>query len=91
MNLEKVNSYGLLYTLPGSSKDLKPLVMMAHQDVVPVPDPTRWKHPPFEAFFDGQWLWGRGSVDCKNNLVGILSAMERLLEQGFNNKRTIIL
>ncbi|THV95266.1 putative vacuolar carboxypeptidase Cps1, partial [Aureobasidium pullulans] len=55
------------------------------------PDPTRWKHPPFEAYFDGQWLWGRGSVDCKNNLIGIYSAMERLLEQDFKSKRTIIL
>ncbi|THW38113.1 putative vacuolar carboxypeptidase Cps1 [Aureobasidium pullulans] len=91
MELEKVHSYGLLHTMPGSSQDLKPLVIMAHLDVVPVPDPTRWKHPPFEAYFDGQWLWGRGSVDCKNNLIGIYSAMERLLEQDFKSKRTIIL
>ncbi|KAI5244989.1 putative vacuolar carboxypeptidase Cps1 [Aureobasidium subglaciale] len=91
MDLEKVNSYGLLYTLPGSSQDLKPLLIMAHQDVVPVPDPTKWSHPPFESYFDGQWLWGRGSVDCKNTLVGIYSAMEQLLEQDFNNTRTIIL
>ncbi|KEQ58937.1 putative vacuolar carboxypeptidase Cps1 [Aureobasidium melanogenum CBS 110374] len=91
MTLEKVNSYGLLYTLPGSSQDLKPLVMMAHLDVVPVPDPSKWSHPPFEAYFDGQWLWGRGAVDCKSILIGVYSAMERLLEQDFKNKRTIIL
>ena len=91
MNLEIVNSYGLLYTLPGSSHDLKPIVIMAHLDVVPVPDPTKWSHPPFEAYFDGQWLWGRGTVDCKGVLIGIYSAMERLLEQDFKNKRTIIL
>jgi Gly-Xaa carboxypeptidase len=91
MNLETVNSYGLLYTLPGSSQDLKPLVIMAHLDVVPVPDPRKWSHPPFEAYFDGQWLWGRGAVDCKNTLIGVYSAMERLLEQDFKNKRTIIL
>ncbi|KAG9645427.1 putative vacuolar carboxypeptidase Cps1, partial [Aureobasidium melanogenum] len=91
MTLEKVNSHGLLYTLPGSSQDLKPLVLMAHLDVVPVPDPTKWSHPPFEAYFDGQWLWGRGAVDCKSVLIGVYSAMERLLEQDFENKRTIIL
>ncbi|CAD0083319.1 unnamed protein product [Aureobasidium vineae] len=84
--------YGLLYTLPGSSHhELKPLVIMAHLDVVPVPDPTKWSHPPFEAYFDGQWLWGRGTVDCKGVLIGVYSAMERLLEQDFKNKRTIIL
>lgn len=91
MNLEVVNKYGLLYTLPGSSQDLKPLLLMAHLDVVPVPDPTKWSHPPFEAYFDGQWLWGRGAIDCKNALIGVYSAMERLLEQNFKNKRTIIL
>ncbi|KAI4843209.1 putative vacuolar carboxypeptidase Cps1 [Aureobasidium sp. EXF-8845] len=91
MNLEVVNSYGLLYTLPGSSQDLKPLLLMAHLDVVPVPDPTKWSHPPFEAYFDGQWLWGRGAIDCKNALIGVYSAMERLLEQDFKNKRTVIL
>jgi Gly-Xaa carboxypeptidase len=91
MELEKVNSYGLLYTLPGSSQDLKPLLIMAHLDVIPVPDPTKWSHPPFEAYFDGQWLWGRGAIDCKNALVGVYSAMEKLLEQDFKNKRTIIL
>ncbi|KEQ71631.1 vacuolar carboxypeptidase Cps1 [Aureobasidium namibiae CBS 147.97] len=91
MNLELVNNYGLLYTITGSSQDLKPLLIMAHQDVVPIPDPTKWSHPPFEAYFDGQWLWGRGAVDCKNTLIGIYSAMERLLEQDFKNKRTIVL
>lgn len=91
MTLEVVNSYGLLYTLPGSSPNLKPLLLMAHLDVVPVPDPTKWSHPPFEAYFDGQWLWGRGAIDCKNALIGVYSAMERLLEQDFKNKRTIIL
>ena len=91
MDLDVVNNYGLLYTLPGSSQDLKPLLIMAHLDVVPVPDPTKWSHPPFEAYFDGQWLWGRGAVDCKHTLIGVYSAMERLLEQDFKNKRTIVL
>ena len=88
--MEKVNRYGLLYTLKGSDSNLKPAVFMAHQDVVPAANPSKWSHPPFEAFYDGQWLWGRGSVDCKNNLIGLLSTMEHLLSQGFKNKRTFI-
>lgn len=88
--LEKINKYGLLYTLKGSSEVLRPLVFMAHQDVVPVANPSLWTHPPFEAYYDGEWLWGRGSVDCKGNLIGLLSSLEELLEQGFANKRTII-
>lgn len=88
--LEMINEYGLLYTLQGSSKTLQPALFMAHQDVVPVADASKWEHPPFSAYFDGTWLWGRGSVDCKNNLIGLLSALEELLEQDFQPKRTII-
>lgn len=90
LELEKVNKYGLLYTLPGSSKELKPILFMAHQDVVPAGDASRWTYPPFEAHYDGRWLWGRGSVDCKNNLIGLLSTMEGLLSQDYKNKRTIL-
>ncbi|KAG9104365.1 hypothetical protein FRC06_003171 [Ceratobasidium sp. 370] len=32
LKLEKVNTYGLLYTWPGSDSSLKPLLLMGHQD-----------------------------------------------------------
>ncbi|KAK7528674.1 putative vacuolar carboxypeptidase Cps1 [Phyllosticta citriasiana] len=91
LKLEKINKYGLLYTFPGSFEKLKPALFMAHQDVVPATSPDKWTYPPYEAHYDGQYLWGRGSVDCKNHLIGILSAVEDLLEQDFQPKRTIIL
>ncbi|ORY77565.1 vacuole protein [Leucosporidium creatinivorum] len=93
LDLEKVSTYGLLYTWPGSSPSLKPLVLMAHQDVVPVNKDTldRWTYPPFEAHLDQEgWVWGRGSADCKNTLVGILAAIEKLVEEGWEPTRTII-
>ena len=90
LKLEKVNKYGLLYHLPGSKTSLKPLLFMAHQDVVPAASLSSWKHPPFQAHFDGKWLWGRGAADCKSNLIGLLSALEALLYQGFEPARTII-
>ncbi|KAM5385463.1 hypothetical protein ACJZ2D_001104 [Fusarium nematophilum] len=77
--LEKVNRFGLVYTLPGSNPSLKPVLLAAHQDVVPVPDPSTWTHPPFDAYFDGEWLWGRGSSDDKNSLTALLSAVEALI------------
>lgn len=64
---------------------------MAHQDVVPAMSVSKWTYPPFSAHFDGQWLWGRGSSDCKNNLVGFLSVIEDLLSQNFKPHRTILL
>ncbi|KAK8206776.1 hypothetical protein M8818_004610 [Zalaria obscura] len=90
LKLERVNKYGLLYTLDGSLQDLKPILFMAHQDVVPGGDPSKWKYDPFSAHFDGQWLWGRGSSDCKNNLIGLLSTMETLLAHDFAPKRSIM-
>ncbi|KAM0207231.1 hypothetical protein ACHAQI_007718 [Fusarium lateritium] len=90
--LEKINKFGLVYTLAGSDSSLKPYLLAAHQDVVPVPDPSTWTHPPFDAYFDGEWLWGRGSSDDKNSLTALLSAIETLLtETEWAPKRTLIL
>ncbi|KAI1214711.1 carboxypeptidase S [Annulohypoxylon truncatum] len=93
LSLEKVNTHGLLYTWQGSDEKLKPTVLMAHQDVVPVAESTvgQWTHPPYSGFFDGRYIWGRGSSDCKNNLVGIMEAVELLIDAGFQPARTLIL
>ncbi|KAF8892084.1 carboxypeptidase S [Infundibulicybe gibba] len=93
LELTKINTYALLYTWKGSDSSLKPVLLAAHQDVVPV-DPTtvgQWTHPPYSGYFDGERIWGRGSADDKGGLVGILSAVELLLENGFKPTRTILL
>ncbi|KAJ7650979.1 hypothetical protein FB45DRAFT_889258 [Roridomyces roridus] len=88
-----VNTYGLWYEWTGSDTSLKPMLLMAHQDVVPVEPSTvsQWTHPPFSGYFDGHRIWGRGSSDDKNGLIGILSALEVLLENSFTPTRTLIL
>lgn len=86
-----INRYGLLYTLKGSDSSLKPLLLTAHQDVVPAGLASSWTYPPFSGYYDGAFVWGRGSTDCKNVLVGLLSAIEDLLEQSFSPRRTIVL
>jgi len=93
LKLEKVNTFGLLYTWQGSDESLKPLVLMAHQDVVPVPASTvdAWTHPPFSGHFDGKFIWGRGSSDCKNQLIAEMEVIELLLDAGYKPKRTIVL
>lgn len=63
---------------------------MAHQDVVPIADPSDWTYPPFEGHFDGEWIWGRGSSDCKNVLIGLLSSAEDLLSQNWQPQRTVV-
>ncbi|OHW96264.1 peptidase family M20 M25 M40 protein [Colletotrichum incanum] len=92
----KVNTFGLVYTLRGTDPSLKPLLLAAHQDVVPVADAATWTYPPFSAHFDGEWMWGRGVSDDKNSFTALLSALETLLSQpgpgaGWTPTRTIIL
>ena len=67
----------------GKSKNL-PLLLMAHQDVVPEGDLSAWKYPPFEGHIDEEGiLWGRGTTDCKNVMQAELDAVEMLLAEGY--------
>lgn len=91
-DVEKVNTWGLVITWKGSDDALKPIVLTAHQDVVPIQQASlgEWEHPPFEGIFDGDKLFGRGLADCKNLLVGLLETAEELEAAGFEPKRTIV-
>src|SRR5512137_845951 len=62
---EVINGYSLLYTWQGSRADLEPVMVMAHQDVVSA-DPESWTHPPFEGVITEDFIWGRGTLDIKN-------------------------
>jgi len=91
--VEVVHEHALLYTVKGSKPKRKPVVLMAHQDVVPVDWATSsdWSFPPFSGAIEKGSVWGRGSCDCKSQLMGILTALESLLQAGFEPERTIIL
>jgi acetylornithine deacetylase/succinyl-diaminopimelate desuccinylase-like protein len=47
---------------------------MGHTDVVSV-DPAKWTHPPFGAVRDGGHIYGRGTLDDKDNLTASLMVM----------------
>ena len=49
-----------------------------------------WIHPPYSGLYDGTWVWGRGSLDDKTGLVGIMVTLEKLIEKGFKPKRGIL-
>ncbi|TDZ17990.1 putative carboxypeptidase [Colletotrichum orbiculare MAFF 240422] len=90
-SLAKVNTFGLVYTLNGTDPALKPALLTAHQDVVPVADASSWTHPPFDGVFDGTWIWGRGAADDKASLTAILSAAETLLSnRSWAPRRTLV-
>jgi acetylornithine deacetylase/succinyl-diaminopimelate desuccinylase-like protein len=52
----------------------RPLLLMAHTDTVNV-DPAKWTHPPFSAARDDGHIYGRGTVDDKDNVAAALMTM----------------
>jgi carboxypeptidase PM20D1 len=90
---EVVAEHSLLYTWRGSGEDRKPILLMAHLDVVPIEPGTEgeWEHPPFAADRSAGYLWGRGTMDDKASVVGIFEGIERLVGEGFQPDRTVFL
>ena len=90
---EPVSDFSLLYTWQGSDPSLKPVLLNAHMDVVPVEPGTEadWTHPPFSGAIADGFIWGRGTMDMKASLTGILEAVEHLITQGFVPARTVYL
>ncbi|KIK60455.1 hypothetical protein GYMLUDRAFT_168042 [Collybiopsis luxurians FD-317 M1] len=96
LTVTRVNTYGLVFHWQGSDDSVKPLLFAAHQDVVPVDWSTedQWIHGPYSGLYDGKsctWIFGRGSVDDKADLIAQLLAVNSLLEAGFKPRRTVVL
>ncbi len=66
---------------------------MGHQDVVPIEAGTegKWTHPPFSGEIADGFIWGRGTMDDKVTVVGVLEAVTLLLQKGFQPRRTVYL
>lgn len=90
---ERVSEHSLLYTWSGADPALRPVLLAAHLDTVPVEplSEARWTHPPFEGRIADGHIWGRGAMDDKSALMAILEAVEALLNGGFHPRRTIYL
>ncbi len=78
---EIIGERGMLFKLKGKS-DAAPSIFMAHYDVVPARD-ADWEQPPFEANIIDGVMWGRGTLDTKGTLVGVMEGAETLLRTGF--------
>lgn len=91
--LEKVNDYSLLYKWEGADPSEAPIILMSHQDVVPVDQPTLgdWEAGPFEGKISDTHIIGRGTMDDKGSLMAVMESVEMLLREGYNPSRTIYL
>ncbi|XP_045121424.1 N-fatty-acyl-amino acid synthase/hydrolase PM20D1-like isoform X2 [Portunus trituberculatus] len=93
IEVEVVNKLSLLLTVKGAQDDFMPYLLMGHMDVVPV-DREKWTHDPWGGFIlpdpsSGEsYIWGRGAIDNKVAVIGIMSALEYLASTGFQPERT---
>jgi len=93
LEIEHVGAHNLLFVWKGADPSLKPILLVAHQDVVPIETGTegKWTHPPFSGAIADGFIWGRGTLDDKGSVAGILEAVNTLMAKGFQPKRTIYL
>ncbi|WP_430593373.1 M20/M25/M40 family metallo-hydrolase [Humidisolicoccus flavus] len=80
LELELIEGHTILALWKGRSA-VGPSLLMAHQDVVAA-DGDGWSYPPFEGVIDNGTLWGRGAIDDKASLAGLLEATEALITDG---------
>lgn len=88
--------HGVLFTWKGKDPSAAPVLLLAHLDVVPVDEGQPWTHPAFDGFVDPpgapeRFIWGRGALDDKVGVIGLLEAAESLLAEGFTPERTLLL
>jgi len=91
LELVKVNDYSLLYKWNGNNDKLLPGMFMAHIDVVPIEKGTEndWTYEPFSGAIEDGFVWGRGAMDIKVQVITMLEACELLLSKGFKPNRTL--
>jgi len=91
LEVETINGYSLLLRWPGSDGALSPVLFTAHMDVVPVEPGTEqdWQHPAFDGVVADGRIYGRGTLDDKVGVMGLLEAAEQLLAAGFSPTRTV--
>ena len=87
-----MNTLSLLLRVQGSVPTANPYLLAAHLDVVPPGDLGRWDHDPFLGDIveeDGtEFVFGRGAIDDKHSLMGILQSLETILVSGDRPRRT---
>lgn len=88
LELEMIDGFGISLLWKGENRELAPVVLMAHHDVVAA-DASEWTHDPFAADIEDGKIYARGSVDTKCIWAALMEAAERLLGEGYVPPRDV--
>ena len=84
------NQLSLVFHWPGQQAELKPVLLMAHYDVVPVEN-QNWSKDPFGGEMDHEFIFGRGAVDDKSSVIALFEAIEMALKNHWQPQRSLYL
>ena len=76
--------------LPGRDRRAKPLVVLAHMDVVTA-DPKDWTRDPFTPVVERGYVYGRGALDNKADLSVVVATLAKLKRAGWTPRRDVVL
>ncbi len=90
LTLEKLG-HSLLFKWKGSDKTLSPILFEGHYDVVPIIPGTEdlWDEMPFSGTISNNRIWGRGALDDKSGVIGLMEAATYLIKNNFQPTRTV--
>jgi len=81
----------LVARLKGADKNLAPLLLYGHVDVVPAGDSKAWKYPPFEGKIADGFVWGRGALDMKGAVAMMISAFIKAKQENTSLPGDVVL
>ena len=85
---EKPKEGGLVAVYPGTSKSAKPILLIAHIDVVEAKRED-WERDPFVMVEENGYFYGRGTADIKSQAAVWVDMLIRFQQQGYRPKRTV--
>jgi carboxypeptidase PM20D1 len=90
---ERIGAHSLLYIWQGSEPGLPGILFLAHIDIVPVEPGSEgsWTHPPYSGDVADGYVWGRGALDMKGPVIGLMEAVEHIAGEGKQPRHTIYL
>lgn len=81
----------LVVRLRGKNRQIPPLLIYGHLDVVPAGNIGQWRYPPFSGEIAEGFVWGRGSLDMKGPVAMMISAFMKAKEEGTSLPADVIL